>query len=448
MQTQHHARTAIALVMAVFMLASLAGCVGLTQPSPTPTPTATPTATPTPSPTPAPTPEPTPEPTMEPAAALNGFHLGSGDEYGYYNSYFGFGLDKPAGWEYYDRIELNLANMIQADSGDVEAYEQEYVERLKSGLVLDDYLGYHEHANEMMMVTLRDYSESETGVLSEQEVIDFYAATFFDIGGDGTVDAKNIRSSTFMLGKTEHPMTRFEITIGDDLGYGAIMAIPKDTMYAVIILLCPEEKMLQDVIDSFYVDSKYPTIEEYSIPVIDADGYNSKFLELSFRKPAEWDYYSWDQLIYFNQLNAKKTDETALAKAYRDRLTGGYLVMEYCAFEKNLAHMAYVFSANATSNKIGYASNEDFFKTLLVYLLDFDQDMKVDIQNGVTSEENLLGEDCLVYRFDDTQGYSGVYGIVLSYRRGTTFVGIEIVSGTKGMVERILPLFTSTAGEI
>jgi hypothetical protein len=238
------------------------------------------------------------------------------------------------------------------------------------------------------------------------------------------------------------------MTIGDDLGYGVIMAIPKDTMYAVIILLCPEETMLQDVIDSFYVDSKYPTIEEYSIPVIDADGYNSKFLELSFQKPAEWDYYSWDQLIYFNQLNAKKANEAALTKAYRDRLSDGNLVMEYCAFEKNLAHMAYIFSASATGNKIAYASNEDFFKTLLVYLLDFDHDMKVDTKNGVSSEENLLGQDCLVYRFDDTQGNSGVYGMVFCYRRGTTFVGIEIVSGTKGMVERILPLFASTSGKV
>jgi len=436
-----HLRKKIFIVLfTAFMCFGLVSCKtapAIQESLPTPTPTSMPTATPTATSAPTPTPEP--------AADWNGFHLGNGDEYGYYNSYFGFGLSKPLDWEYYGRYELNLMNLIEADFDDAEAYEQEYKDLLKSGMVLNDYMGYHDAANELLLVNLRDYSENEAGVLSEQEVIDYYSATFFDIGGDGTVDAQNIRNETFLLGDTEHPMIRFEQTIGVDVGYGAIMAIPKDTMYAVIIILCPNEAMLQEVIDSFYVDAKYPSIEEYSIPVIDANGYTSKYLELSFQKPAEWEYYSWDELIYINQLNAKKTDEEALTRAFCERFRSGNSVMEYCAFEENLAHMAFIFTADSIGNKMANASNEEFFQTTLVYLLDFDQDMKIDTKNGVSSEEKLLGQDCLVYRFDDTKGYSGIYGMIVCYRRGTTFVALELLSGTKGMVDQILPMFVSTA---
>ena len=440
MQNQSGYKTILALLFAWMMLFSLSGCANIMQMI---VPTPTPTATPTPAPTPTPSPTPTSSPA--PSSDLSAFRVGGGDGSGYYSSYFGFGLSNPEGWYYYDRSYIDFVNIIEAKSGDSEAYQQEYIDRLKSGLVLYDYLGYYENANEMIHVTLRDYSESETGVLSEQEVLDNYSSTFFDIGGDGTVDARNIRNTTFSIGDTEHKMTRFEMTIGDDAGYGAIMAIPKDTMYAVIIILCPDETMLQGVIDSFYVDSKYPSIEEYSIPVIDVEGYHSKYLELSFQKPADWEYYSWDELIYFNQFNAKKTDEAALTKAFRDQFRSGDFVMEYCAFEKNLAHMAYIFTADSTGNRMATATNLDFFHSLLVYLLDFDHDSKVDAINGEVSEEKLLGQDCLVYRFDDTLGYSGIYGMVFCYQRGTTFVGIELLSGAKGVVDQILPLLVSTA---
>jgi len=435
----HFRNKILAVLLSVMVCVSLFSCKTaptIADPAPSPAATATPAATPTA--TPEPTPSPTPSPAQE--SGSSAFHLGNGDEYGYYNSYFGFGLSKPLDWEYYDRYELNLMNMIEADFDDAKAYEQEYTDRLKSGLVLNDYLGFHDAANEILLVNLRDYSKDEAGVLSEQEVIDFYSETFFDIGGDGTIDARNIRDETFKLGDTERVMKRFELTIGEDAGYGAMVAIPKDSMYAIIIMLCPDEQTLQNMIDSFYVESKYPSIEEFSIPVIDANGYTSKYLELSFQKPAEWEYYSWDELIYINQFNAEKSDEAALTEAYRERFRSGDFVMEYCAFEKDLLHMAYIFTADSIGNKMASASNEEFFQTTLVYLLDFDHDMKIDTEKGVSSEEKLLGQDCLVYRFDDTQGSSGIYGMVVCYRRGTTFVAIELLSGVDGMVDQILPL--------
>ena len=432
----------ICCILAVMITVGLLGCVGFAQQfSPTPEPSPTPTATATATPTPAPTPTPSPAP----AAFAGDFRLGNGDEYGYYNSYFEFGFHKPRDWAFYGRHELNLANMIKADFDDAKAYEQEYIDHLKEGLVINDYLGYADAANKIILVNLRDYSEEKSGVLSEQEVIDFYSQMFFDIGGDGTADVKNIRDETLRLGDAERILKRFEMTLGEDTGFGAMLAIPKGTLYAIVIILCPDQKTLQSVIDSFYVESEYPSIEEYSIPVIDADGYHSDYLELSFQKPPEWEYYSWDELIYLNQFNASKSDPAALTEAYRETFRSGAFVMEYCAFEKDLLHMAYIFTADSVGNKMANASIEAFFQTTLVYLLDFDKDMKVDTKNGVTTEKKLLGQDCLVYRFDDTEGHSGIYGMVVCYRRGTTFVAIEIVSGEDGACDQILSLLKSTA---
>ena len=136
MQTKHHTRTVIALVMAVFMLASLAGCVGLNQPSPTPTPTATPTATPTPSPTPTPTPEPTPEPT--PFHEIEPITYGLSNGTTYQNEYFNIAVDVDDLWFVYTTEQYDLANNFTEPLTDVQRH-QKYQMYLKADSTVLDY---------------------------------------------------------------------------------------------------------------------------------------------------------------------------------------------------------------------------------------------------------------------------------------------------------------------
>ncbi len=440
MQTYNRTKTVIALVMAVFMLATFTGCADLAQLiSPTPTPSPTPTATPTPSPTPTPTPAPTPEPNVD------SFSLGVGDDTGYLSKYFDLGFRLPDGWKAYNRSYIDLLNMIKADGSNAEAYLKEYQTLLKNGQTIYDYVGYNKSANEMILVLLKDNSDNGTGVLSEQEAVDAYAASICDIGSDGTIDALNIRKDTIKLGDTEHPMTRFELPMDAAYGYCALFAVQKDSTFAYVNLMCPSEQMLQDVIDSLYQYSDYPSIESYSMPQIGEKGFDSAFLGLKFDSPAGWEYYNRETLDEFNKVTVSETGEDARNKAYRDFLKDGNLDLEYCGYEKDIQHMVFIYTANSTGNWMDSVSGRDFFDTLLPWLFDFDKDGKVDVLNGSFSRETVLGQDCYVYRFDDRKGTTGVIGMLFTYRRGSTFVGIDIVSVVPGAIEQILPLINTNA---
>lgn len=430
----------ICCMLAVMLIASLYGCVGFAQQaSPTPSPSPTPTATPTATPTPTPAPTPTPEPVVDP------FSLGVGDEIGYLSKYFNFGFRLPEGWVAYNRGYIDLVNMIKADGSDPEAYDLEYQTLLKSGQTLYDYCGHNKSANEMILVLLKDNSDQAAGVLSEQEAVDAYAASICDIGGDGTIDALNIRKDTVKIGDTEHPITRFELPLDSAYGYGAVFAVLKDGTLAYVNMICPNEQMLQDVIDSLYQYSDFPSVEAYNIPEIGDLGYYSRFLNLRFDLPPEWASYSRKELEKYNDITVNETEKDALRNAYRDRLKSGDLILDYWGYENDLQHLVFIYTANATGNWMESISGREFFDTLLPWLLDFDKDGNVDVLNGSFSRETVLGQDSFVYRFDDRKGSSGVMGMVFTYRRGSTFVGIEIASVVPGAIDQILAMFRTAA---
>jgi len=436
-----HLRKRIFIVLFIAFL-----CFGLVScktapafPEPTPTPAATATPTATPGPTPEPTPSPTPEPVTDT------FSLGVGDEIGYLSKYFNFGFRLPEGWVAYNRSYIDLVNMIKADGSDPEAYDREYQTLLKSGQTLYDYCGYNKSANEMILVLLKDNSEQGMGMLSEQEAVDAYAASICDIDGDGTIDALNIRKDTIKIGETEHPITRFELPLDSAYGYGAVFAVLKDSTLAYVNMICPNEQMLQDVIDSLYQYSDFPSAEAYNIPEIGEAGYYSRFLNLRFDLPPEWGSYSRKELEKYNEITVNETGKDALRNAYQDLLKSGDLILDYWGYENDLQHLVFIYTANATGNWMESISGREFFDTLLPWLLDFDKDGNVDVLNGSFSRETVLGQDSFVYRFDDRKGSSGVMGMVFSYRRGSTFVGIEIASVVPGAIDQILTLFRTSA---
>ena len=423
----------LALLLAFALLLPLTGCVKA-DPAPTPTPTATPT--PTPTATPEPTPSPSPELSADPVA------LGVGDRTGYLSRYFDFGFRLPEGWKAYDREMIDTVNMVRSDISDTEAYDQEYQALLKSGQTVYDYFGYHEAANEMILVLLKDNSDSGMGVATEQEAVDAYAASICDIGGDGTNDAKNIRSDTIRIGADEHPMTLFELPLEKAYAYGAVFAFLRDDTIAFVNLMCPNEKMLQSMLDSFYRYSSFPSIDAYSLPLIGEEGFDSAFLGLSFDKPAEWGYYSREKLDEYNKPPVNETGKDALTQAYRDLFKSGDLVMDYVGFEKDMKHVVFIYSANSTGNWMDSVPNRDFFETFVPWLLDFDKDGSIDVQNGSYSIETLLGQSCYVFRYDDREGRTGTMGMLFSYRHGSSFVGIDISSVVPGEIEKILPLLS------
>ena len=245
MQTYNRTKTVIALVMAVFMLASFTGCADLAQLiSPTPSPSPTPTATPTPSPTPAPTPTPTPD--------VDSFRVGFSDETGYFSRFLDFGIKSPKDWYYYGRSDIDFVNKIKAKSTDHEAYFQEYIDHLKAGDILCDYMSFSNEANQIILIYVFDSSAPIKRGTTEQEVLDFFAKSFFDKNDDGINEATNIRSKTTWLNDAQHPLYFFEHDIGDAHCYSALLTIQQGTVFATIFVNCPDQATTEKVIFSTY----------------------------------------------------------------------------------------------------------------------------------------------------------------------------------------------------
>ena len=241
-------RSILVLLIVVVSLFSLSGCAGMMRYVLTPTPT--PTIAPTPEPTPVPTPVPTPSPT--PAPDINAFRGGFGDQSGYFSRYFDFGFNIPDGWYNYNRSDIDQLNTIQTLSTDRESYFQEYITRLKKGEVLYDYVAYRDKANELILVYMKDYSKSDERDISKQEVLDYFAESFFDRDDDGIRDALNIRSETVWLNKIEYPLYFFEQALDDAYSYSAMMVIQQGTTFAIVLINCPDQAMTEEVVYSIY----------------------------------------------------------------------------------------------------------------------------------------------------------------------------------------------------
>ena len=238
----------LVLMMVMITLFSLTGCMGMMGYvlTPTPTPTIAPTATTTPTPTPTPKPTPTPE------QDINAFRVGFSDETGYFSRFFDFGIQSPEDWYYYGRSDIDQANMIKAQRTDQEAYFQEYIDRLKDGEILYDYLAFADQSNELILIYVIDSSESTKRGNTEEKVLDFFAKSFFDKDDDGTDEATNIRSKTIWLNEIEHPLYFFEHNIGDAHTYSAILTIRQGTAFATILVNCPDQAMTEEVVYSIY----------------------------------------------------------------------------------------------------------------------------------------------------------------------------------------------------
>jgi hypothetical protein len=233
----------ICCVLAAMMTICLIGCANLAQlitptPSPTTVPTATPTATPTPTPT------PTPEPNID------SFRVGYGDEKGYMSRFFDFGFDIPKGWYYYDRSMLDQGNQIQALNTDKEAYFQEYIDRLKSGETFQDYFAFNTETDEMVFVYVKDFSDPKDEGRTEQDILDYYAESVFDLDNDGKIEATNILSENLRLNRADHPFYFYEQPYHDVNFYCAIIAIPQGTTYAIIIVSCLDRQTTSQIIYS------------------------------------------------------------------------------------------------------------------------------------------------------------------------------------------------------
>jgi len=248
MQQRFRIKNISVLFMSVVMLFSLTGCVGMMGYvlAPSPTPTASPTASPTPRPTPAPTPSPTPAPDV------NAFRIGLGTQDGYFSRFFDFGFQIPDDWYYYNRSNIDELNMIQTPSTDRESYFKEYITRLKKGEVLYDFVAYRDKANELILVYMKDYSKSDERDISKQEVLDYFAESFFDRDDDGIRDALNIRSDTVWLNKIEQPLYFFEQALDDAYSYSAMMVIQQGTTFAIVLINCPDQAMTEKVVYSIY----------------------------------------------------------------------------------------------------------------------------------------------------------------------------------------------------
>ena len=99
---------------------------------------------------------------------------------------------------------------------------------------------------------MKDYSKSDERDISKQEVLDYFAESFFDRDDDGIRDALNIRSETVWLNKIKYPLYFFEQALDDAYSYSAMMVIQQGTTFAIVLINCPDQAMTEEVVYSIY----------------------------------------------------------------------------------------------------------------------------------------------------------------------------------------------------
>ena len=143
MQTYNRTKTVIALVMAVFMLASFTGCADLAQLiSPTPTLTATPTATP------------------EPLIRKEGMPITFGQMSGnsYVNEYFDVAVDLDDLWFTEDTKHLDEINGFAGEVPYSER-EQAYSDLLNNGNMVREFYAHSHTGLKAISIDIYDYSQ-------------------------------------------------------------------------------------------------------------------------------------------------------------------------------------------------------------------------------------------------------------------------------------------------
>lgn len=252
----------ITLLLALLGLLYLSACGAIVQalapaPTPTPVPTATPTPTPVPTPTPAPTPTPTPVPTPTPASTptptpdIDSFELGSGGAFGYRSSFFRFGFELPLNWDVFDRTDVDYYSGIDT-AGSESGRTRMYIDRLKHGYYMFDFIATSGEGSGSVLVVLADYSADESTQYTELAVMRAMLDWALDYDGDQKMDVKNLQLATVDLLGDNHPIYRFEPDSDETTGYGAFLALKQGTTFAAIIIDAKNIAAIDLILNSFY----------------------------------------------------------------------------------------------------------------------------------------------------------------------------------------------------
>ena len=217
MKTHPRYKTLFALLLALLMLLSLTGCIGMTQLiAPTPTPTATPTATP--SPTPTATPEPTAEPT--PVHKIYPITFGLSNEVPYQNEFFNLSIDLDDLWFAETMKRLDQYNDFLPDMTNQQRVEQ-YLKRLKKREDVYDYFAHTDTGLLTIQIRIKNYSMLQ-GVYS---VINSYLNAFYEFlldnsqGGD--IQLLQSAPGTVEIAGEKRPCWRFSIERDGVVEYNA-----------------------------------------------------------------------------------------------------------------------------------------------------------------------------------------------------------------------------------
>lgn len=241
--------TALAELLALLMLLTLAGCAGITQLiSPTPTPTATPTVAHTPTAEPTPTPEPTPSPTPEPS--LEDFVPGVNDELGYHSDFFRFGFLLPAGFKIESRSFVNQLNEVDSLLTDPEIIRRTLIMQLKMQNILYDFLAGITDDQYYVQILVRDYESSEFVFESEADFLEYLEPWL--LSTEEKDRNENLVRTTVDLAGEETPLYRYDVVQNNIRLRGMMFTIRQGATFAVVQMTMGSDEELDYVLGSFY----------------------------------------------------------------------------------------------------------------------------------------------------------------------------------------------------
>ncbi len=197
---------------------------------------------------------------MKPGTYIDAFQVGSTLEHGFESGFFGFGFRVPDTWYAYDSARIDLLNMMETDRSDPDAYNREYIDRLKEGETLYEYCTFETDSNSLALVFAADFSAPGDEPRSELSMLNIYKGNLFDMDHDGTVDIQNLQLTAINLLGEERLMYRFEgneVALNDS---GALLALKHGTTFEIILISCENGKKLDAILDGFYTVPQVPQV--------------------------------------------------------------------------------------------------------------------------------------------------------------------------------------------
>lgn len=183
---------------------------------------------------------------------IDAFTVGTIDDTGYASTFFGFGIYRPKFWGYYRRSDIDSLNQIQNNADDLDAYDQEMIDRIKNGDAPYEYFAGNDSNGESITIYVKDYAGYSDFTMIEYAVLNDMQGWLYDSNADSQEDIGNLKLDVVDLLGVEHPVYRYD-NLNDGYGNrGAFLAIKQGTTFALILVNGEDDNAVNKILQNFY----------------------------------------------------------------------------------------------------------------------------------------------------------------------------------------------------